>query len=243
MTSSARHFTAATAAALLGLPVAAAVAQQAGDGSASIREKLILSEATIKGLTESLAVANGETELFKRKSDDLESRVAALGIAPAGKESETLRSRLLSAVRDMRQLQQERDASREQLVRLSESVMELLKQSDGIDPKSRLAVEAELRATTALVSDKPGSSSGGADLTSGSVVAVKPDLSLIVANLGSRQGVKLGMPFQVWHGDRQVASVRVVDVRDAISGAVIQSTATPSDIVQNGDALRIDTTR
>ena len=35
----------------------------------------------------------------------------------------------------------------------------------------------------------------------------------------------------------------VVDVRDAISGAVIQSTNKPSDTVQTGDALRVDTTR
>ena len=67
MTSSARHISAATAAALLGLPIAAAVAEQSGDAGASIREKLILSEASIKGLTESLAIANGESELFRRK--------------------------------------------------------------------------------------------------------------------------------------------------------------------------------
>ena len=243
MTSSARHISAATAAALLGLPIAAAVAEQSGDAGASIREKLILSEASIKGLTESLAIANGESELFRRKCDDLETRIAALGIAPAGKESEVVRTRLLAAVRDMRQLQQERDASREQLVRLSESVLELLKQSDGIDAKSRLRVEEELRASSKLVSDKSAQTSDGPGLTSGSVVAVKPDLSLVVANLGASQGVKIGMPFQVWHGDRHIASVRVVDVRDAISGAVIQSTDKPSDTVQTGDALRVDTTR
>ena len=225
MTSSARHISAATAAALLGLPIAAAVAEQSGDAGASIREKLILSEASIKGLTESLAIANGESELFRRKCDDLETRIAALGIAPAGKESEVVRTRLLAAVR------------------VSESVLELLKQSDGIDAKSRLRVEEELRASSKLVSDKSAQTSDGPGLTSGSVVAVKPDLSLVVANLGASQGVKIGMPFQVWHGDRQIASVRVVDVRDAISGAVIQSTDKPSDTVQTGDALRVDTTR
>lgn len=98
--------TAAALASLVGLPVAAALAQQVdGSDAASCREKLVLSEAAIKGLTESLAVANGETELFKRKYDDLNTRVEALGIAPVGKEDETLRNRLLAAVRDMRLLQ------------------------------------------------------------------------------------------------------------------------------------------
>ena len=244
------HLSAVTAVALLGLPVAAAIAQQA-DGmngsesaSAPLREKMILSQAAIKGLTESLAVANGETELFKRKYDDLNTRVEAFGIAPAGKEEETLRDRLLAAVRDMRLLQKETDASREQLVRLTEAVMDLLKTSDGIDAKARLRVEQELRGAAALTASAPSeNSTTTSGLTSGSVVDYKPDLALVVANLGARQGVKTGMPFQVWRGDRQVASVRVVDVRDAISGAVVQNTASASDTVKTGDTLRIDTTR
>jgi hypothetical protein len=243
-----------TAAALIGLPVAAAIAQQNNDGSGangsdgSVSEKLVLSEAAIKGLTESLAVANGETELFKRKYDDLNTRVEAFGIAPAGKELDTLRDRLLAAVRDMRILQKEKDASNEELVRLTEAVMDLLKTSEGIDAKARLAVETELRASAALTGaalngESSDISSSGAGLTSGTVVEYKPDLALVIANLGSRQGVKTGMPFQVWHGDRQIASVRVVDVRDAISGAIVQNTAKSTDTIQTGDALRVDTIR
>jgi hypothetical protein len=245
MSTTSRHFTAATAAALLGLPVAAAVADQAGDGNAaSLREKLILSEAAIKGLTESLAVANGETELFKRKSDDLVTRVEALGISPAGKETETLRTRLLAAVRDMRLLQQEKEKAGEQLLRLSESVMELLKSSKDTDPKSRLKVEEELRNTTKILRDgKDPVADSSPGLGNGTVVEVKPDLALVVANLGARQGVKTGMPFQVWRGNKQIASVRVVDVRDAVSGAIVQNTANPDETIRAGDTIRIDTTR
>jgi hypothetical protein len=244
-----RHLSAATAAALLGLPVAAALAQQAESGAAAgggtssvLREKLILSEASIKALTESLAIANGEAEVFKRKSEDLNERVEALGIAPAGKENDAVRDRLLAAVRDLRLLQKQNVAVRERLVGLSESVMQLLKTSEGIDAKSRSNVEQELRASTAVL-HKSDTAANAIGLTSGTVVDYKPDLSLVVSNLGSRQGVKTGMPFQVWRGDREIASVRVVDVRDAISGAIVQSTATPALTVQAGDTLRIDTTR
>jgi len=239
-----RQLSAATAAALLGLPVAVAVAQNAGDGmTAALREKLLLSEATIRGLTESLAVANGETELFKRKSDDLNERVEALGITSAGKDTEKLRSRLLAAVRDMRLLQKENDDVREHLVRLTESVMTLLKCSDGVDPKSRLKVEEDLRSAASLLQQKEVSPDNGPGLTSGTVVDFKPDLSLVVANLGSRQGVKTGMPFQVWRGEQEVATLRVVDVRDSLCGAIVQSTSTPTMTVKTGDSLRIDTTR
>jgi hypothetical protein len=245
MSTTSRHFTAATAAALLGLPVAAAVADQGGDGNAaSLREKLILSEAAIKGLTESLAVANGETELFKRKSDDLVTRVESLGISPAGKETESLRTRLLASVRDMRLLQQEKDKASEQLLRLSESVMELLKSSKDTDPKSRLKVEEELRNTTKILRDgKDPVADNSPGLGNGTVVEVKPELALVVANLGARQGVKTGMPFQVWRGSKQIASVRVVDVRDAVSGAIVQNTANPEETIKAGDTIRIDTTR
>jgi hypothetical protein len=235
----------------MGLPVAAVMAQQdqgmnAGSENASVasfHEKLILSEAAIKGLTESLAVANGETELFKRKYDDLNTRMEALGIAPAGKETETLRTRLLAAVRDMRLLQQENDTSREQLIRLTEAVMELLKTSNEINPKSRLRVEEELRASESMTGAAKNIASHGAGLTSGTVVDYKPDLALIIANLGARQGVKTGMPFQVWRGEKQIALVRVVDVRDAISGAIVQNAATATENVKAGDTLRIETTR
>ena len=238
-----RQFSAATAAALLGLPVAAAVAQQAGDSGATLREKLVLSEAAIKGLTESLAVANGETELFKRKADDLTERVESLGIQPSGNEVESLRTRLLAAVRDLRIVQKEKDAAKDQLIAMTESVMELLKNSEGIDAKSRLKVEESLRSASALVNKDDTKAVTAAGLTSGRVVDTKPDLALVVANIGSRQGVKTGMPFQVWRGEKQIASVRVVDVRDAVSGAIVQNTITPTESVRTGDTLRIDTTR
>jgi hypothetical protein len=51
------------------------------------------------------------------------------------------------------------------------------------------------------------------------------------------------MPFQVWRGDKQIASVRVVDVRDALSGAIVQNTINSTESVRAGDTLRIDTTR
>jgi hypothetical protein len=244
--SSLRHncqLSAVTAVALIGLPVAAAVAQGDGHGRTDFyRERLVLSEASIKGLTESLAVANGETELFKRKADDINARIESLGVSPSGKEEEALRTRLIAAVRDMRLLQKENDSVREKLVLLSESVMELLKSSEGINADARLKVEENLRTVSSLNKQKT-TYANAPGLTSGSVVDVKPDLSLVVANLGSRQGVKNGMPFQVWRGDKQIASVRVVDVRDALSGAIVQNTINSTESVRAGDTLRIDTTR
>ena len=78
------------------------------------------------------------------------------------------------------------------------------------------------------------------DLNSGSVVSVKEDLSLLVANVGSKNGVKVGMPFQVTRGNKMVARARVIDVRDRISGAVIEDLASNLAAVKIGDRLQVD---
>ena len=244
MSSSARQLSAVTAVALLGLPVQALLAQRAGASEATLNEKLVLSEATIRGLTESLAVANGETELFKRKYDDLNERIEALGVSTSsGKEVESLRARLIASVRDLGLLQKENELSRERLTSLSEAVLGLLKTTEGIDPKARLQVEESLRGATRFLGRNSSATVNEAGLTDATVVDFRPDLSLVVANIGSRQGVRTGMPFQIWRGENQIASVRIVDVRDSVSGAIVQSLSENAGSVRTGDALRIDTTR
>ena len=56
----------------------------------------------------------------------------------------------------------------------------------------------------------------------GSVISVKEEWSFVVGNFGDKQGVKIGMPLRVKRGDEVIATLRVVDVRERICGAVIQ---------------------
>jgi cell shape-determining protein MreC len=72
------------------------------------------------------------------------------------------------------------------------------------------------------------------------VISIKEDLALVVANLGSRQGVKVGMPFQVRRGNAVVGTIRVVDVREKIAGAVIQSLSSETQKIEVGDRLKVD---
>jgi len=57
------------------------------------------------------------------------------------------------------------------------------------------------------------------------VMDVNPDLGMVVLSQGARQGVRYGLPLVVTRDRRKVASVRVVDVRENISGAVVVETA------------------
>jgi hypothetical protein len=49
------------------------------------------------------------------------------------------------------------------------------------------------------------------------------------------------MPFQVWRDNKRVGEVRVVDVRERICGAIIQSLENEKNPIKSGDRLRVDT--
>lgn len=59
----------------------------------------------------------------------------------------------------------------------------------------------------------------------GQVVDVNPELGLAVVDLGSRHGVRYGLPLTVLRGRRKVARLRVIDVREVLSGAAIEEKA------------------
>ena len=70
------------------------------------------------------------------------------------------------------------------------------------------------------------------------IVSVKEDLALIIANIGIRHGVRLGMPFDVIRDQTVIGTVRIVDVRDKIAGALIQNLS-DRETVKVGDRLKV----
>ena len=74
----------------------------------------------------------------------------------------------------------------------------------------------------------------------GSVISVKDEWSFVVGNLGETQGVKIGMPLRVMRGDQKIATMRVVDVRQKICGAVIQEMDSGKEKIKVGDRLQVD---
>ena len=74
----------------------------------------------------------------------------------------------------------------------------------------------------------------------GSVISVKDEWSFVVGNLGEKEGVKIGMPMRVMRDDRKIATLRVVDVRQKICGAVIQEMDSEKEKIRVGDHLQVD---
>jgi predicted nucleic acid-binding Zn-ribbon protein len=206
-----------------------------------LQRKLSIARESLKALTSSLAESNAEAELFRRKYSDLQLQMEALGLASANKDRAKLEQRLLAAVSDLQLAQKERDEYRDQMLRLDEAVLCYLKTSQSADAKARMDVETQLRSIDKLVTkslnapDLPEPS-----LMDGNVISVKDEWSFVVGNFGEKQGVKIGMPMRVMRGDKRIAILRVIDVRQRICGAVIQEMDSKKDRIKVGDRLQVD---
>src|SRR2546426_5031157 len=206
-----------------------------------LRKQLSLQRESLKTLTTSLAESNAEAELFRRKYSDLELRMEALGLQSASKDRTKLEQRLLAAVSDLQLAQKERDEYRDQMLRLNEAMLRYLKTSQGGDAKARMDVEAQLRSINTLVTKSSGTpDAAGPGLMDGSVISVKNEWSFVVGNLGEKQGGEIGMPMRVMRDDRKIATLRVVDVRQKICGAVIQEMDSEKEKIKVGDRLQVD---
>ncbi len=213
-----------------------------------LKRQLEEAQLTTKSLTSSLAVSNSEAEVFRKEAANLKLRMEALGVDGLGADKSKLEQRLLKAVRDLQLVQSEKDKLSEELVQLSEAVLRFTKKAATDDADARLTLESRMRSVSSTLGLSSGSetepsnsaSTTPADLTNGMIISIKNELSLVVGNVGSRNGVKVGMPFRVIRGDHEIGSARVVDVREKIFGAVIQSLNSEKNKIQVGDRLRVD---
>jgi len=206
-----------------------------------LQRQLSIAQESLKALTSSLAESNAEAEELRRKYSDLELRMEALGLASANKDRAKLGQRLLAAVSDLQLAQKERDQYRDEMLRLNEAVLCYLKTSQGGDAKARMEVEAQLRSIDTLITKSTSTSDlPEPGLMDGSVISVKEEWSFVVGNLGGKQGVKIGMPMRVMQDDRKIATLRVVDVRQKICGAVIQEMNSSKERIKVGDRLQVD---
>jgi hypothetical protein len=206
----------------------------------ALRRELSLARESVRALTASLAESNLQAEVFRRKFSDLDLRMEALGLESADKDRAKLEQRLLSAVSDLQLLQKEREQYRDQSLRLSEAILHLLKTSTGGEAQARMEVETQLRSLNDLIAKAESPPAETATLMDGSVISVKDEWSLVVGNIGEKQGVKMGMPMRVMRGDKLIATLRVVDVRQRICGAVIQKLDSEKEKIKVGDRLQAD---
>jgi hypothetical protein len=210
--------------------------------NASLQEKLRQAESSLVALQKNLATSGAESEVLKRKVNELMTRLEALGLDAVGDPSR-LEQKLLKAVNNLRLAEQDRKSFREALIELSEASLRYRKASATEDVDARQNLEAATRRAAKALgiasSETVEPSTAPATLTDGLVVAVREELALIVANIGRKHGVQVGMPFQVFRNGEEIGTVRVVDVRELISGAVIEDLKSDNRHILAQDRLKV----
>jgi hypothetical protein len=208
----------------------------------ALREKLLLAETTISALTATVAEMGNSAEASRRELEDANLRLEAVAATEKNSNTEALEARLLQCLRELRVMRYDKDSARQQLLMLSEAIQMLLLTSAGTNPQTRLTVESELRKTNEVLQDniRLQGNSIEPNLASGIVLDTRDEISLVVANIGRAHGVKVGMPFQVYRGGKVINTIKIVDVREKVSGGVIQSLTTETTRIEKGDTLKVD---
>jgi hypothetical protein len=197
-----------------------------------LKTELEQRETIIRLLTENLAIARTESELFQKKWSDAQLRAQTLGVNFVDETATQAQRQLVEGVRALYLAEAERQRLIEQLQRLLDAI-----QKHG-DVSGELVRMKALLAT----SEQPNSGQSGkateGTLESAVVLDANPNLRLVVLNIGVLQGARVGMPLVVLRGDRVAAELRIVEVRKQICGALIERTEKKVKL-RTGDVARV----
>lgn len=195
---------------------------------ADSQRRLAEREAAVRTLTESLAIARTESELFQKLWTEAQVRLQTIGQNLTDADAVAQQRQFVETLRALYLAEAERQRFAEQLRKLVAAV-----ESNG-------PVVAEVEQTKRLLTggEKPSNPLSVGSLDATKVLEVNPKLRLVVLDMGAQQGGRIGMPFMVWRGDRGVAELRIVEVRRKICGAVIEKVENKITL-QAGDTARV----
>jgi cell division protein FtsB len=213
----------------------------------ALESQLAASKDKTDALTQSAAAANQEANDLKDRYEKLRGLLEGLGIAALENSTDQTQGRLLSAISDLRIAETSRQKLADSLMELAEASLQFAKTVQTPDAASsdRLSkaltkAEAVLTAAAAPEGTAPAEP---ANLQDARIVSLKPDLGIAVLSVGSRDGVKPGMPFEIYREDKPIAKILVTEVRSSVSGAVVQELANAADPVKVGDRGKVDINR
>ena len=212
-----------------------------------LKASLAESARKLGELRKSLEIMSTECSQSRRQVFELKKRVEVLGLFDPRPDNAKLEETFLKSVSELQVLASENESLKFALLRLSEAAQRFSITSDSNDADARLALEAETRKANEAIGVMDSMLSEGLvlhpTLQDGLIVSVMENLSIVVANLGKSQGIKVGMPLRITRAEKVVAGVRVVDAREKIAGAMIQHLSFEHDRIRIGDHVSIDTTK
>ena len=211
-----------------------------------LEKQLAAAKEQNAALAQGTAAANAESGQLKESYEKLRGLLEGLGIGALENSTDQVQDRLLTALSDLRIVDEQKKKVSEALVTLAEAAMVFARSAQTTDATARQALESALANGDKILR---GAGAGGNDpaitksLHEARVVSLKQELGVAVLDVGSRDGVKPGMPFEIFREDKPVARVLVTEVRRGVSGAVVQELMNTADPVKVGDRGKVDTNR
>lgn len=197
-------------------------------------------------LMANLASANAQTGNAREQYERLRSVVEGLGVGALSGSSDEIQARLLAALSDLRLKDEKQKTLTEALISLNEAVLVYLKSTAPTDTVATELLKSKLDAAGHVINTSrrdEATQTRVEDLHNAQVVSTKSDGGIAVFNVGTRDGIRVGMPFQVFRGDKAIARALVVDVRKNVCGAIVQELMGADDAVKTGDRGEVDPTR
>lgn len=193
-------------------------------------------------LVESTTAANAEAAEWKERYTQIRGLLDALGIGALENSGDEKAERLIAALNDLRLMKEENQRLGTALTKLLEASNAFSQVATPGNPDSvRLLGEAMQEAQATLAASLANTGEGARkELSAARIVSVKPELGVVVLDIGSRDGAKPGMPFNIFREDKPVARVLITDVRASVSGAVVRELFSPADKPKVGDHGRAE---
>jgi len=163
-----------------------------------------------------------------------------------------LENKLMMAQDDMRKMQAQLSELSGKKAELETKVKELEEKSKGVElgtivvnpENANVAVNAkeqvvDKKAAAKTAKEKPVKKQPRqAPLIEGKVLVVNKDYNFVVINLGSKDGIKIGDVFSLYHGDSLLTDVKVEKVHDAMAAAGIVSLNIKDQIVEGDKVIK-----
>lgn len=205
-----------------------------------LQAELERSRAQVEALSEKLAETVRISEEQLARTRETERTLQAFGVDLLNQDESSLEQRLLKAVRDLDIAEQEVERFRTGIAELSESYLEFVNSTENLDPERKQRALAAIESAGEVLRPVEGGAPVE-EISDARVVSLDPEIGLVVFNAGKPSGLLVGTPISILRDEEAIYSALVVDVRDSISGALLQDRLiTDPDVeVAVGDAIQL----